>query len=289
MPWSHTGANPFALLHRIDEAAGSNPRSGSSIWTATQHEDTYHLKEEISGSTNIPHDLVGVVWPQNISAVALTVTHDGRHTAGEPAVRSIYLVLRGGREALFVREPDTGATTAGVPPKEFSIGGENTWALRRTLELPSRAERPDIGPTRKRAIAAAAIDMLVEPPTEGWSVHDTVEHLLTDDGYYSVVAVAEMRYGLSAHSWSGAHEQARRQAHAVDRVSGLTSSLSTYLSWCDADMWAAHVHYSTPTINDAAAQLRHLVDHGTLTQDEAARLAQRYLSLDAPASPKRDD
>lgn len=269
---AHPGTKPFQILEGIDRAAADAGAAGVDVWTIS---GTTPPLRAITSSSNVHADLAGTTWPLDVHSAAISRNladgHNGR------TGRSIYLIQRDGTETLFLREPTTGAVSAGAPPADFTIGGQATWALRRSLGLPSQAATPSLPTTRKLAIAAAALDLITDPPQDGMTPDQVCTHIVSEDGYHTVVAVAEIRYGLSANTWNNVHEQAMRQARAVDKASGRQSALSTYLHWCDAGMWANHVQESTPTLSTMHQHLNNLTRTGVITVEHAQQVTQRYL------------
>jgi len=265
------GANPFQILEAIDTAADAGT-TGVDVWTISGA--TAPLRT-ITRSSDVHADLAGTIWPEDVHSTAISRHLGGEHKGGTG--RSIYLVQRDGAETLLLREPVTGAVSAGAPPTDFTVGGRDTWALRRSLGLPSQAPTPSLPHTRQLAIAAAGLDLITDPPQDGMTPGQVCDHIVSQDGYHTVVAVAEIRYGLSANTWNNVHEQALRQARAVDKAGGRHSALSTYLQWCDAAMWANHIRESTPTRSTMLRHLDDLVSGGAITSEQAQQVKKRYL------------
>lgn len=263
--------NPYLLLTSLTEALDAVPaEERHGIWTS----DGQRILTRVTSPQADGADAVGVVAGPEVAAVLVLPGATTHNAHSEQA----HLITRGGQEYLLQRDPASGRQI-GATPAGLGLGGRLVWTGRRVLELPSQAPIPDLAAVRQRAIAAAALDTLVhtEPAHAASCAED-----LSAEAYYTMVALGEMRFGLSAPNWIEVHQQALRQARAIADIEGHPTALSRYLSWCDAPMWANHVDETTPTLQQAHDKLAELVADGTLTTRDEQRLTRVYLSETNP-------
>ena len=260
-------SNPYLLLSEITDHLDTLPSGKrNGFWIAGNN----RLPSLLAGNNSDGAELVGTTLGPEVQAVAVATTSEP-----EGGSSRVHLITRNGEEYLLQRDPKTGQRV-GMAPVDLDLGGRPAWAARRTLELPSHAPVPSIGDVRQRAIAAAGIDMLLEAVADG-GASEAAKSLCTGQ-YYTVVAIAEMRFGLSAPDWGAVHQQALRQARAIVKVEGAPTPLSRYLEWCDAPMWANHVDDTTPSLDHARAKLLELVRDGHLTAQGKNDMERVFLS-----------